>query len=74
MGLAEEIEDEKMQIDNNLINTKEFVEKKIIALTNLIEVVDDISLFSALDDSKNDNIFKEWSKSLIGQVLSHKLK
>lgn len=74
LGLAEEIEDEKMEIDNSLINTTEFIDKKITASTNLIEIVDDINLFNPLDDAKSENIFKEWSKSLIVQVLSHKTK
>lgn len=72
IGQTDENEAEKMQVDDALINTNDFIEKKMNGLANLIQLIDEINIFNPLEDENNDNIFKEWSKSVISQILLQK--
>lgn len=72
IGQTDENEAEKMQVDDVLINTDDFIEKKMNGLANLIQLIDEINIFNPLEDENNDNIFKEWSKSVISQILLQK--
>lgn len=44
----------------------------IEAIGNLIQIVQDLSLFNKVDDMGNQNMFKSWSKSLLTQTFSCK--
>ena len=42
------------------------------AIGNLVQIVQDLSLFNKVDDMGNQNLFKNWAKSLLAQTFSCK--
>jgi hypothetical protein len=63
----DEIGLEKMDVDST--NEENFDTKKrniiLLAIMNLVKLIDELNLFNIVDDQKNDNIFKNWSKNFV---------
>ncbi|CAF0779004.1 unnamed protein product [Brachionus calyciflorus] len=62
----------KMEVDNEFSKSREFTDLKLNSVANLIGLVDEVNLFNPIDDQNNANIFIEWSKNFIDQVLECK--
>jgi len=39
------------------------------AMSNLLQIIEDLSLFNKVDDQSNQNLFKNWSKKLISETF-----
>ncbi len=42
----------------------------IDAMSNLVQIIEDLGLFNKVDDQSNQNLFKNWSKKLISGTFN----